>query len=120
MSQDDSQYSGAARIHHCLLRVTRGKFEEALIEGLAALFARLAYLKTIVLETSHSSWGDHDVQSVTEALRKVCKAEVEHRTCEEAHKLALQAKKNSARPPGAALLSPFWCLQTHADSWRAW
>ena len=115
-SQDNSQHSGAARIHHCLLRVTYSEAVQKLIKGLQStgdIFVHFAHLETVVLETGHKLKSD-DVQLLTEALRKVCRAEVRHRTCDEAHKLALDAKKGAAYSPGAGLLSPFWCL---GDNW---
>ena len=106
MSQDNSQHSGAARIHHCLLRVPDAEVAQKLTKGLQSnsdIFAHFAYLETVVLETGYK-FKIEDVQSLTEALRKVCRAEVRHRTCEEALKLALDAKKGAAYSPGAGLL----------------
>lgn len=121
-SQDDSLHFGAARIHHCLLRVHDSDNVQALTEGLSTIgdaFTTLAFLETVVLETDRTLETDH-VQPLLEALRKVCGVDVQHRTCDETHKLALQAKKSPSRSTGAGLLSPFWCLHEHVDYWEDW
>lgn len=122
-SQDDTQHSGAARIHHCLLRAQDSNDVQVLTNGLTTIgdtFTHFAYLETVVLEIGYELELD-DVQSLAEALRKACGAgvTVRYRTCEEAHKLALQAKKSpSSRSTSAGLLSPFWCLQEHVPNWE--
>lgn len=87
-------------------------FAWTLTKGLTAIgntFTRFAYLETIVLETSHKlAIGDSN--SLIEALQKASRADVQHRSFEEGHKLALQAKKGTARSPDMGLLSPFWCV----------
>ena len=64
-------------------------------------------LETVVVE-SHHKLEEAPIQSLLGSLRKVCKAnvEVQHRTCDEAHKIAVQAKEDSTI---AGLLSPYWC-----------
>ena len=111
ISQDDSLHLGAARIHHCLLRVGFNRDVEALTNDLTAIgdiFAHFVYLETVVLETGRWLKAD-DVQSPIEALRRVCRVDVRHRTYDEAHELALQVKKSPSRSMSAGLLSPLWC-----------
>lgn len=118
-SQDKWQHLDAACIHHCLLRVFDRNGAQALAGDVTKIgnsLAQFTYLETVVLETGNRLEMD-DVQSLIEALRKVITAEVQHRTCDEAHKLALQAKKSPSRPITAGLLSPFWCLQEHVEKW---
>ena len=81
--------------------------------------AQFAHLETIVLETCYRL-GVDDAQALLKSLRKACRVEVQHRTCEEAHQVALQAKKSPDRSVGAGLLSPFWCLKEHGAKWRSW
>ena len=105
----------AARIHHCLLRVFKFNSDDAqaLIKGLTTIgntFTRFAYLETIVLETSHEL-AIGDLNPLIEALQKASTVNVQHRMFEEGHKLALQAKKGTARSPDTGLLSPFWCVE---------
>ena len=122
VSQDDSLHLGAARIHHCLLHLHDSDDVRALRGDLTAigdLFSHFAYLETVVLEIGHELETDN-VQPLIEALRKVCRADVRHRTSEEAHELALQAKKSPSRSFSAVLLSPFWCLQEHVHWWEHW
>lgn len=123
-SQGDSQHLGAAGIHQYLLRTYDSVSGVALVKDLTVLFADLAHLETVVLKTGDhcGQVQTHNIQSMIEALRKACRAEItiEHRTCEDALTLALQAKKSTARPPGAPLLSPFWCLPTRDESWERW
>ena len=113
MSQDNLQHSGAARIHHCLLRVCGNSDMKALTKGLTTIgntFAHFAHLETIVLEIGYRLWT-YNVQSLIEALRKVSRVEVQHRTSDEGHKLALQAKKTRSHSKSTGLLSPFWCWE---------
>lgn len=120
--EDDSLHLGAARIHHCLLRVQDSWNVEGLTKGLTTIgdiFAHFVYLETVVLETGRGLETD-DVQPLIEALRKVCRVDVRRRTSDEAHELALQVKKNSSRFMSAGLLSPFWCLQEHTEDWKSW
>ena len=85
------------------------------LKALGETLAQFAYLETVVLETGH--WFDIDkVPSLLELLRNTCGADVQHRTFEGAHKLALQAKKSPSRSTGWGLLSPFWCLEERAAS----
>lgn len=121
-SQRDPRHSGAACIHHCLLRVQSSDDVPVLAEGLTTIgdaFAHFAYLETIVLETGREL-GTDSVQSLTKVLRKGSMAEVRHRTCDEAHKLALQAKKSPSRCTSAELLSTFWCLREYNWQWNEW
>ena len=122
--QHDSHHSGAAReVHACLLRVWQYETVQKLEEtgGLKALgetLAQFAYLETVVLETSHEFDID-EVPSLLESLRSTCRADVQHRTCEDAHKLALQAKDSPSRSTGGGLLSPFWCGQgVDTNEWQ--
>ena len=111
-TQDNSLHPRAARIHHCLLRVFNSDSAQALTKGLTTIgntFTRFAYLETIVLETSHKL-AIGDIDSLIEALQKASRADVQHRSFEEGHKLALQAKMGTARSPDTGLLSPFWCV----------
>ena len=122
LRQDDSHHSGVARIHACLLRVRTYETARELEKSLVAVgetLAQLTLLETVVLETSQ----EVDVErlpSLLESLRKTCRAEVQHRTCDEAHKLALQAKNSPSRSTGGGLLSPFWCLEKHVYTWDVW
>ena len=122
--QDDPHHSGAARIQACLLRVrnydTVEKLEETgSLKALGETLAQFAYLETVVLETSHQFDIDK-VPSLLELLRDTCGADVQHRTCEDAHKLALQAKKSPPHSTGGGLLSPFWCLEKYVRHWVVW
>lgn len=120
VSQDNSQRSGAARIHHCLLRVLSNDVAQRLMKGFQSTgdtFVHFAYLETVVLETSYKLKID-DIQSLTEVLRRVCRAEVQHRTFEEGHTLALHVKKGGADSSRAGILSPFWCLDR--GWWHEW
>ena len=86
--------------------------------GLASLgdtLVRFAHLESVVLETSSMLSAD-ETQGLLNALREASGVEVQHRTCDQAHKLALEAKKNSAHFVSAAPLSPFWCLERYALS----
>ena len=127
--QDDPHHSGAARVHACLLRVsgyesgyeTVQKLEET--GGLKALgetLAQFMLLETVVLETSYGFDIGIEVPPLLESLRDTCWANVQHRTCEDAHKLALQAKKSPSCSTGGGLLSPFWCLKDDVWRWDNW
>ena len=76
----------------------------------------LADLQTVTLETSDELKSD-PVQVLLESLRSTCRVPVRHRTCGEAHKVALQAKQSPSRSGGAGPLSPFWCLEREAPVW---
>ena len=120
ISRDDSLHLGAARIHHCLLRVKYSGSVQILTEGSTAigdLFAHSAYLETVVVETGLRFKTDH-VQALIDALREGCTVEVHNRTSDEAHELALQAEKSPSRSISAGLLSPYWCLQERAEDWE--
>ena len=121
--QHDSHHSGAARVHACLLRVwqyeTVQKLEETGgLKTLGETLAQFAYLETVVLETGSSPFDIDKVPSMLESLRNTCGAHVQHRTCDSAHKLALQAKESPSRSTGGGLLSPFWC--GHVGAWKNW
>ena len=123
--QVDPHHSGAARVHACLLRVLDYDTVQNLEEtgGLKALgetLAQFAYLETVVLETSHRFDID-EMPPLLELLRETCGANVQHRTCEDAHKLALQVKKSPSHSTGG-LLSPFWCSDSELDDdrWEEW
>lgn len=119
MSRDNLLLSGAAPIRHCLLRV-QSEEEPLLIEFLttiADVFTQFAYLETVVIETGP---GVYDVQILTDSLRKVNRVVVQHRTTDDGHKLALQAKNSPSCSTSAGLLSPFWCLQEDAENWEDW
>ena len=121
-NQDTAQHPGATCINHCLLRVWDRSYIRAATEALTAIgdaFTGFAYLQTMVLETSHELDTD-DVQSLTKALRKALGVAIQHRTSEEAHKLALRAKKSYSLSASEGLLSPFWCLQEHVKEWDQW
>ena len=109
--QAGTQSSGTARIHACLLRVLSDGGKDRLEKDSRALgeaLALLTFLEVVVLETSH--WiNNDDVSSLLGWLRNGCSVGVQHRTCNEAHKLALQAKKSPSPLTGGGLLSPFWC-----------
>lgn len=114
----------AGHIGHCLLRVYDHNGTRALTDDLITLgdtFVHFSHLETVVLETSRGLEID-EIQTSTERLRKVCRPEVvvQHRTCDDAHKLALEAKESASRPSNAGLLSPFWCLQEGAKDWNNW
>ena len=124
--QGDPHHSGAARIHACLLRVR--DYETVLnlektesLKALGETLAQIAYLETVVLETGR--WFDiNKVPSLLESLRDTCGADVQHRTCDDAHKLALEAKKCPSHSTGGRLLSPFWCSDSEFDEygWEKW
>ena len=119
--QGDPHHSGAARVHACLLRVwkyeTVPELEKAgSLKALGETLVQFAYLETVVLETRHQFDIDK-VPSLLELLRNTFRADVQHRTCNDAHKLALQAKKSPSRFTGGGLLSPFWCLKEHVWRW---
>ena len=121
-SQDDSQRPRAARIHHCLLRVQKIEDMQALTKNLTTIsdtLSQFVHLETIVLETGHELKIDN-VQLLIDALRKVSRVEVQHRTCDDGHKLALQVKKSPARSMSAELLSPLWCLKEYTWRWDDW
>ena len=122
--QGDSHHSGAARVHACLLRVwqyaTVLELEKAgSLKALGETLAQFAYLETVVLETRHQFDIDK-VPSLLESLRNTRGADVQHQTCDDAHKLALQAKKSPSRSTGGGLLSPFWCLGRYRYNWDMW
>ena len=123
--QVDPHHSGAARVHACLLRVVRNYVTGENLESTESLKAigetlvQFTYLETVVLETGHRFDIDK-VPSLLESLRNTCGADVQHRTCDDAHKLALQAKKSPSRSTGAGLLSPFWCLKKLWWRWDNW
>ena len=121
--QDSPQHTGAVRIHTCLLRVLDSarvwKFEHNL-SALGDTLSKLTALQSVVLETSHYVNVD-DVTLMLQSLRDTCRVEVQHRTCDDAHKLALQIKKSPFRTRGEGLLSPYWCLPGHAQfMWAIW
>ena len=89
------------------------------LQTIGDTFARFAYLETVVLETGYALGAKH-VPPLLEVLRKVCRADVRHRTSAEAHELALQVKKSPSRSMSAGLLSPLWCLQGHTKQWKNW
>ena len=118
-SQDASLHPGAARIHHCLLRlrnVVDAHGWTDTLETIGRVLHELAYLETVVLETG-SQTKTGVIQPLLESLHKASGVEVQHRTHESAHKLALQAGKDPSCPTGAGLLSPFWYLKEHASRW---
>lgn len=121
-NQVDWRHPGVARIHHCLLRVDNTDTDD-LKKGLTTIgntFLSFAYLETVVLETGYEVDAE-DVQSLMEALRKVCGGvELQHRTADQAHKLALQAKKSSSHSASGGLLSPYWCLEAYVQEWSNW
>ena len=118
--QGDPHHSGAARVHACLLRVQwYEQLEKAGdLKALGETLAQFMFLETVVLETS-DQFDIDEVPSLLEWLRNTCRADVQHRTCDEAHKVALQAKKSPSRSTGGQLLSPFWCLK-HLTDWLGW
>ena len=79
------------------------------LKALCETLAQFTLLDSVVLETSHRFDIDK-VPSLVELLRNTCRADVQHRTSDDAHKLALQAKKSPSCFTGGGLLSPFWCL----------
>ena len=112
--QGNPHHSGTARVHACLLRVLDYDTVQNLEEtgGLKALgetLAQFAYLETVVLETSHPFDIDK-VPSLLELLRNTCRADVQHRTCDDAHKLALQAKKSPSRSTGGGHYTLTSCI----------
>ena len=121
--QDDPHHSGAARVHVCLLRVRYETVRElkktGSLKALGETLAQFAYLETVVLETGHRFDIDK-VPPLLELLRNTCGAGVQHRTCDDAHKLALRAKNSPSRSTGEGLLSPFWCLERHVELWDDW
>ena len=120
--QDGTQSSGTARIYACLLRVLSDGGRKDLEKNSRALgeaLASLTFLDVIVLETGNRI-NDGEVSSLLGSLREACRVEVQHRTCDEAHQLALQAKKSHSRSAGGGLVSPFWCLEKHAYAWHRW
>ena len=82
-------------------------------------FSRLTWLDTVVLETGRDL-GAKDVQWLFEALFLGCWVPVYHRTCDDAHRIALHAKNGSSGSADAGLLSPFWCFEEHAWRWSHW
>ena len=91
--------------------------EPGSLKALCETLAQFTYLETVVLETSHR-FNIDKVPSLLELLHDTCGADVQHRTCEDAHKLALQAKKSPSRSTGGGLLSLFWCLEERG--WQLW
>ena len=79
-------------------------------------FPRFEYLETIILETHHS-FSTERFTPLLEMLRRVSGVEVQHRTYEEGHKLALQAKKRIFDPARVGVVSPLWCIDKHAHDW---
>ena len=122
--QDYTQSPGTVRIHACLLRFPgHGTMKELekISMALGETLASLTSLEIIVLETGDQI-NDDEVSSLLGSLRNICRVEVQHRTCDEGHKLALQAKKSPSCSTGGELLSPFWCLtkQGTMDTWNWW
>ena len=119
--QGDPHHSGAARVHACLLRVQwYEQLEKAGdLKALCETLAQFTLLDSVVLETS-SRFDIDKVPSLVELLRNTCRADVQHRTSDDAHKLALQAKKSLSRPTGGGVLSPFWFLEKHERRWDYW
>ena len=114
----------AGHIRHCLLRVYDHNGARALTDDLITIgdtFTHFTHLQVVVLETSHELQAN-DVESSIERLRRVCRPEVvvQHRTCNDAHKLALEVKERASRSANAGPLSPFWCLQESAKDWDKW
>ena len=108
--QDGPSHPDTARIHHCLLRVGSNADLTEVTQHLALLgdtLTQFTYLETIVVETGHGV-ESADIQFNLEALRKISGAEVRHRTCDDAHKVALQVKKGTARVLEIGPLSPIW------------
>ena len=93
--------------------------ETGSLKALGETLAQFAYLETVVLETSHQFDIDK-VPSLVELLRNTCRADVQHRTSDDAHKLALQAKKSLSCSTGGGVLSPFWFLEKHERRWDYW
>ena len=89
------------------------------LKALGETLAQFAYLETVILETS-DLFDIDTVPSLLESLRNTCGADVQHRICEDAHELALQAKKSPSRSIGGGLLAPFWCLDKHVRYWSGW
>ena len=101
--------SSSARVCHCLLRVHDQAHLEILTTVLPQLTSALvgfSFLETVVFETG-AECGD-GIQPVLDALRPTVGAEVQHRTCDDAHKVALQVKKGTARVLEMGPLSPIW------------
>ena len=122
LRQDDPPR--AAHVHACLLRINDRDIFWDLQTRIATLVdtvARLAHLDKVVLETGRRVSLCSKIQALLEMLRNTCRVTVlvELRTCDEAHKIALQAKK-SPRSTGEDLLSPFWCLQEHQWARLRW
>ena len=116
------QRTGTAHICHCLLRARNSSNVQTLLKGSASLgkpLSRLPYLETVFFESSHELEAA-SVQPLLESLGKACRVEVQHRTCDEAHKLAVQAKKSPSRSTGGGLVSPFWCLEKNRRKWWVW
>lgn len=119
-SHADWRHPGVACIHHCLLRVDDSKDLMKILTEIGDTFPRFAYLETVVLETSRTLLAD-DVQPLLEALRKVCDGvEVQLRTADEAHKIALEAKESPSHSTSIGLLSPFWCVEGFVGIWDSW
>ena len=118
-SKDAWRHPGTASIHRCLLRIKGdgpGLNRKGLKPPFSDILACFTYLETVVVETGRGFWTG-DVQSVIVALHKGSGVEVQHRTSDEALKLALQAKKSPSRSTSAGPLSPLWCLQRSTELW---
>ena len=113
-----------ARVHHCLLRVRDRRDVQALTQSevgtaLRDSFAQFAHLESLVVETGHALVSDPDVESLLDLLSASSTSNVQHRTSDEAHALALEAKSTTL-PSSAGLLSPFWCAPEYASKWKIW
>ena len=120
IQQADPERSRTWRVRHCLLRVRHNSDVQALMKGLhprGGTPTHLAHVETIILETG-ALVAANTIPPMIAALREGSMAEVRHTTCDEAHKLALQAKKQPSCSTATEFVSPSWCFQRHCgDFW---
>ena len=122
-----TQLRGVAHVHHCLVRVAREHNLRTLKERVLQLrhtLARFPCLETLVIETpNREDFGDAQaIEPLVEELQAALSANVQHRTCDDAHKVAMQARKATGRSVHghAELVSPFWLLNEHGWLWKLW
>ena len=119
LTSSSPDQSGPAYINAVLIRVrdTHTTLERSLSD-LGGLLALSPPHTSLVLET-----GKHvdsaDVQSLLDILSGAGGVAVQHRTCDDAHRLAHRAEPTGERAAAVEVLSPFWCSREHASSWES-
>ena len=117
----------AAHIRHCLLRLEGPDDVQILSDAqpkLCEYFWQFSQLETIMIETTTSrhqfNLEEEKIQSLLDHLRETSRAAIRQRTCEGAHRNALQARASRSGRPLDSILSPFWCLEEHASDRKNW